>query len=114
MASELAERLAQEGVLPRTWKLIENEGGKPLEPASVLATLNPAETDDSPLWKERRVLLNSILARNFAPFRYELLRTESWLSVLNTYSRIKSTAGHGQIPVVHASAPDARANADEL
>jgi len=68
-------------VLPRTRKQVEDKGGNPLEPASVLAVLNPPEAGDPPIWKERRTLLNTILTHNFAPFRYELLRTEAWLTI---------------------------------
>jgi hypothetical protein len=68
-------------LLPRTRKLVESKGGNPQYPASVLAVLNPPEANDPPFWKERRVMLNTILTRNFAPFRYELACTEAWLTL---------------------------------
>lgn len=67
--------------LPRTRKYVESRGGNLLEPASVLAALNPPEPNEPQAWKERRALLNAILSRNFAPFRFELARTEAWLII---------------------------------
>ncbi|MCL2123960.1 MAG: hypothetical protein FWH34_07685 [Desulfovibrionaceae bacterium] len=68
-------------VLPRTRKLVESKGGNPLDSASVIAVLNPSEAGEPPEWKERRAVLNTILACNIAPFRFELAFTEAWLTI---------------------------------
>jgi hypothetical protein len=80
-------------ILPRTRQLVENRGGNPFDPESVLAVLNPPEPDDPPDWKERRALLNSVLTLNFAPFRLELARTEAWHTIYNKLFRAKRRGG---------------------
>lgn len=80
-------------VLPRTKNLVESRSGNPLDPASVLSALNPPEANEPPAWKERRTLLNAILTRNFAPFRFELARTEAWLKIYDELFGNKKRGG---------------------
>ena len=67
-------------ICPTVFKYINDHGGDPYSPASILKILDPCTWDETEEERYERECLHKFFAKNFALYRFELATAETFLS----------------------------------